>query len=442
MCGYYKDALNLEQIADPTPKHQATTLVNIDDMATLSSQSALWTILTLALNTLVQPVDKVFGSEGNLGRALRLSPIVCLAEVAFTLLAMSHFWRKTHSLAQSCRLTARMRVPGDARNGNRPSFRQKWWFRPLLFAFGALPQAVKLFAVQGAPLTQVWGAAYLMSFWLREAVSPVGLPESDSDTERDQINEKKTMNQSESDKIPPTEGFSVDDACILRQYEQSHYAVMGRHLQSFAMFAQICFLIWEIGAGLSDSTFSAGYSGTDHRYHNLQLTGIGRMAMVPVAGFATGIMAAGAALVYLPIIHMSEGRHIHVRLRSILAPFSGDYVEGCVLALTGLLRVGLIITSFFAFVWYREYLDHHTDSCIRWAAAVMILLFASILFVIGFRFISGLGFIRLCMGLRIGEPTLVPWFFATASFVAILIYFIELYDSTNTYKPRWTQFLG
>lgn len=413
-------------------------------MTTISSQSALWTVLALGLNTLLQPVDDALSSEGVYGRALRLSPIVCSAEVAFTLFAMSSFWLKTHSFAQTARLIARIRVLGDAQNRRTPAFVlvQRWWFRPLLLAFGVLPQAIKILFLRGAPLTQAWGAAYLTSFMIREAIFSVRLPDPGLDDEGGQSNEKHTPSQSAFKAMFSAGGFSGEEARILRQYEESRYPVVGRHLRSIVMFAQICFLIWELGAVLPDSIFSEGYSGTDHRYQNIRLTAVGKIIMVPLTVFATGLLAAGAAFVYVPIIWMSEGKPIYVRLRSMHTTFAADNFEGFLLALTVLLRIGLIIILFFAFVWYREYLDDHTDVCLRWAASVSILLITSVLFVIGFRFISGLGFIHLCLGLRTDEPTLVPCLFATASFTAILVYFIGLYDPIDTYKPQWTRFLG
>ena len=39
-----------------------------------------------------------------------------------------------------------------------------------VFAFSALPQALKTMAVRGIPLTQMWGMAYLLSFLMLEGL--------------------------------------------------------------------------------------------------------------------------------------------------------------------------------------------------------------------------------------------------------------------------------
>lgn len=45
-----------------------------------------------------------------------------------------------------------------------------WWFRFILFTFGAVPQTIKSSAVRGAPWIQLTGMSYAMSYLVTEII--------------------------------------------------------------------------------------------------------------------------------------------------------------------------------------------------------------------------------------------------------------------------------
>ena len=79
-------------------------------MATMSGQSAFWAVITLGLNTFVQPDGEVLGFPADYSRALRLSPIACLVDSLGIQLSIVYFYHKTRSFEDSFGLAARYRV--------------------------------------------------------------------------------------------------------------------------------------------------------------------------------------------------------------------------------------------------------------------------------------------------------------------------------------------
>ena len=136
-------------------------------MATVSRQSAFWAVVALGLNTFVQPGGKVLDFPAEYSRALRLSPIVCIIDTLGVLYSVAFFSCRTGSFKDGFTLAARYRCLTED-DPAEPKLEGTWWFRFSIFAFGALPQAVKLLAMGGVPLTKIWGMAYLVSFLVLE----------------------------------------------------------------------------------------------------------------------------------------------------------------------------------------------------------------------------------------------------------------------------------
>ena len=134
-------------------------------MATVSRQSAFWAVFALGLNTFVQPGEQYYG------RVARLSPAICLLESTLTLLSIVYFYRRTRNCHESITLLVRSYRREDTNIiGEPPKSNEAWVVRFLVFACGALPQAIKLFGMKGVLISQAWGAAYLISFLIREAL--------------------------------------------------------------------------------------------------------------------------------------------------------------------------------------------------------------------------------------------------------------------------------
>ena len=138
-------------------------------MATVSRQSAFWAIVGLGVNTFAQDGGKVLGFTAEWSRALRLSPIVCIIDTLSVLFSIAFFSYKSRSLKDGITLAARYRCLTED-DSAEPKLERTWWFRFTLFGLGALPQAVKLLALGGTPLTKTWGMAYLVSFLVLEGL--------------------------------------------------------------------------------------------------------------------------------------------------------------------------------------------------------------------------------------------------------------------------------
>ena len=138
-------------------------------MATVSRQSAFWAIVGLGLNTFAQDGGKVLGFPAEWSRALRLSPIVCIIDTLSVLFSIAFFSYQSRSLKDGITLAARYRCLTED-DSAEPKLERTWWFRFTLFGLGALPQAVKLLASGGTPLTKTWGMAYLVSFLVLEGL--------------------------------------------------------------------------------------------------------------------------------------------------------------------------------------------------------------------------------------------------------------------------------
>lgn len=149
-------------------------------MTTVSRQSAFWAIVGLGLNTFAQDGGKVLGFPTEWSRALRLSPIVCILDTLCVLFSIAFFSYKSRSLKDGVTLAARYRCLTED-DPAEPKLERTWWFRFSIFALGALPQAVKLLALGGTPLTKIWGMAYLVSFLVLEGLDLLQTRQSGDD---------------------------------------------------------------------------------------------------------------------------------------------------------------------------------------------------------------------------------------------------------------------
>ena len=152
---------------------------------TVSAQSAFWAVIALALNSFTQPVGTICHISDS--PALRLSPILssinaasALVEVACLVLWWGLPIRKAARLVLRARHPilglASPRVSGNAIReradiGHSPD--RTWWFRLLVFVFGALPQAIKLSGLRGITVVHYLGGTYFLSFLIIEGLDLV-----------------------------------------------------------------------------------------------------------------------------------------------------------------------------------------------------------------------------------------------------------------------------
>lgn len=140
---------------------------------TASWQSIWWALVSIALNTALQPRGATLSLPLPLAILSALNPLLLLADVLLLALKLIHL---TLTYRLPARPALRVLVATRGHHGPGAAGHAAWWFRPVAFALGALPQYVKLFAISGVPMTQAWASMYLVSFVLLEAFLYLGRP--------------------------------------------------------------------------------------------------------------------------------------------------------------------------------------------------------------------------------------------------------------------------
>lgn len=359
-------------------------------MATVSRQSAFWAVVALGLNTFVQPGGKVLGLPAQYSRALRLSPIVCITDTLHVLFSVAFFCFRTRSFKDGFTLAARYRRLTEE-DPAEPKLERTWWFRFSVFAFGALPQAVKLLAMGGIPLTKIWGMAYLVSFLVLEGL----------------------------DLLQPRQ--HRDDHILER-----HVAVLnrGKRLPGFlAVLAQVFSFMLELN--FIPSTFI--FKCDTKRRNAPPLPEFGRVMNALIV-----MIVSMALLAFLTVppsfftFYFLFSHHVKMIQRCLFLLVVTAYLVGlgilfggakstCLNTMVDLSLVPLVLFyTFFAWV----FLCQDTAFKSRW-----------------FREVSGV------------KPskrweTSISLLFAAGNIASIICYYMFIYDPSDTYKPPWTENLG
>lgn len=136
----------------------------------MSWQSAFWSLVPIALNSMTQPSGMVFGIPSKYGFALRSSPIVCACDAFYTavLFLYNSVVLKDPKAAARRVAKGRFRDTMDNEEGSLHNLQRNTIFRVAVFLLGALPQVIKLCAVEGLLWTKIWGLMFLSSFLVLE----------------------------------------------------------------------------------------------------------------------------------------------------------------------------------------------------------------------------------------------------------------------------------
>lgn len=120
---------------------------------------------------MTQPAGNIFGFPSlNREIGLRVSPLVCACDALHFLVYLTRHSISTGSLREAMRLTLKARYQ-NYNTGQRNSamiLQQNVVFRVLLFTLGSLPQVIKLFCMQGIPVTTTIASFYFGSFLILE----------------------------------------------------------------------------------------------------------------------------------------------------------------------------------------------------------------------------------------------------------------------------------
>lgn len=132
----------------------------------LSWQSAFWARVTIALNSMALPSGRVLGLPSTWNFALRSSPLFCALATVYDIWLLSRAVLYKWSLTEGLERWRAIRFQGENSRGHGSfeSLRNNKALTVLLFAFGALPQLVKINATRSIPLTQTCSAMYMATF--------------------------------------------------------------------------------------------------------------------------------------------------------------------------------------------------------------------------------------------------------------------------------------
>ena len=380
-------------------------------MATVSRQSAFWGVVALGLNTLTQDGGKVLGFPAEYSRALRLSPIVCIVDTLGVLFSVAFFCDNTRSFKDGLRLAARYRGLTEEDRAE-PKLERTWWFRFSVFAFGAMPQAVKMLSMDGIPLTKIWGMAYLVSFLVLESLDLLR-PRQHIDYHALEMDVEEVLDGYL--RLPGSLAVLSQRFCFLLQL-----SIIPKRLYSECV--------------LKSGSSPPGFNNKD----KFALISIGPL----MACFALAVLTRG---------FLKVGKGISHRSKRNVAPLF-EY-----------LAKGGQIAFWLAAAWYYFFLFTILNSLeptcsVRAAVAQVVatsllLTSAALPFALDektfeygwFRGFFGLiGWFRKLFGLRRldKEEGNFSALYATPNIASIICYYMCIYDPSSTYKPPWTEYLG
>ena len=386
-------------------------------MATVSRQSAFWAVVALGLNTFTQDGGKVLGFPAEYSRALRLSPIVCIVDTLGILFSVAFFCYKTRSIKHGFELAARYRGLTEEERAE-PRLERTWRFRLSVFAFGALPQAVKILGMGGVPLTKMWGMAYLVSFLVLEGLDFL-----------------QPRQQGDYYALEPY-------AAVLDKHVWLH-GLLAVLTQYFCLLPQL-YLIpsrFDFKCYLERSSFSPPPDLDEVAYALITFNRV-------IACFALAILivlVTAYLFVTKPAIHHFERAP---------TPLLRDLVERTeiLFLLVTFIQASVMIIIMLQVLIPGEPICAFIPIWAQMVAISLLLMFAGLpfMFNIAFEhrwFPGTFGLIRGTPNLydlrrsERGERSFYP-LFAILSFANIICYYTCIYHPSSTYKPPWTEYLG
>ena len=366
-------------------------------MATVSRQSAFWAIVGLGVNTFAQDGGKVLGFTAEWSRALRLSPIVCIIDTLSVLFSIAFFSYKSRSLKDGITLAARYRCLTED-DSAEPKLERTWWFRFTLFGLGALPQAVKLLALGGTPLTKTWGMAYLVSFLVLEGLDLL------------------QTRQREDEHTLETNFKAMDNYISFPSY-------LAVYIQGVLFLPEVYLIPLAYLGYRCDMEFSSSLSPPN--LGNTMKKAISIIALTPywsLVLLSPFVIKWAINLHYERAVRSSGSDDLEVFQMFLLLPMAVTGI-GLNILFNGQAQIcsSAVETAALAFlmtfcVWV--FLCAETASKVRW-----------------FRRLFGLKHRERAEGS-------FPLVFTAGNIAALNCYYFYIYDPSSTYKPPWTEYLG
>jgi len=179
----FPDSNNSSASGNAILSKQPPSLTRLSAPSQVSWQTAYWTLIPLAVNTMAQPSGRILSLPAKYRTYLRCSPLICAAD-SLTIFIHLIFYFTAFSFKDAIRLLIRQRF-GDGeedegegsdekdeeRNEEGIQAIEKFTFvRWLFFILGTVGPGIKLMAMEGVPCTKAWGAMFLVSFLVVEVL--------------------------------------------------------------------------------------------------------------------------------------------------------------------------------------------------------------------------------------------------------------------------------
>ena len=116
---------------------------------------------------MAQPAGLVLGTPSKHGYLLRVSPIVCAGDAVHSLISLVCYTIYFKSPSAAVDLVTKRRFH-ESKDSEIARLQQSRGLRLAILVFGALPQILKLYGMNGVPWTTAWGSLYIGSFVVLE----------------------------------------------------------------------------------------------------------------------------------------------------------------------------------------------------------------------------------------------------------------------------------
>ncbi|KAL8850987.1 MAG: hypothetical protein Q9221_004070 [Calogaya cf. arnoldii] len=154
-------------VGNGTLAHASSTSIDNE----VSWPSILWALLPIAFNSMTQPVGRLaVNITPEHSFYFRASPFLCALEACAVLCQFLYLTIRTGnpSLGIDRISWAKLDVSNGVERTQMQKLQNNDVFRMVLFIFGVLPQAIKLYACKGIPASQALASFYLGSWTILE----------------------------------------------------------------------------------------------------------------------------------------------------------------------------------------------------------------------------------------------------------------------------------
>ena len=157
-------------LAAPIASNATTNVVAQASANQVSWPTIFWALVPIALNSMTQPVGRLLpGLSVERSVCLRISPFICVTDSLVAIYQVMLCMDTADDPVQFARMMSEKRFSApDIDTSTLRSLQENSIFRVIILLFGALPQAVKLFACSGIPLSQALASMFLGSFAILE----------------------------------------------------------------------------------------------------------------------------------------------------------------------------------------------------------------------------------------------------------------------------------